>query len=120
MTEDAALLRRFAEESSETALHELVTRRIDFVYAAALRQVGGDTHLAREVAQSVFLDLARKARVLGQRASITGWLYTSTRFAAAKALRSRVRRMNSTWRSRDLSAPMISLVCASTSSNFRV
>ncbi len=94
MNEDAVLLRRFTTEISEPAFRELVTRRINFVYATALRQVGGDAHLAQEVAQSVFLDLARKARMLAQRTSITGWLYTSVRFAAAKARRARARRLN--------------------------
>lgn len=94
MTEDTELLRRFTEENSATAFRELVQTRIDFVYASALRQVGGDVHLAEEVAQTVFLDLARKARSLADRPNITGWLYTSTRFAAAKALRSRTRRLN--------------------------
>jgi RNA polymerase sigma factor (sigma-70 family) len=92
MIEDPELLHRFIEQNSETAFRELVQRRIDFVYAAALRQVGGDAHLAQEVAQNVFLDLARKARGLARRPNILGWLYTSTRFAAAKALRSRARR----------------------------
>lgn len=94
MNEDPALLRRFTDENSDAAFRELVERRIDFVYATALRQVGGDVHLAREVAQSVFLDLARKARTLAARPNLTGWLYTSVRFAAAKALRSRSRRLN--------------------------
>jgi RNA polymerase sigma factor (sigma-70 family) len=94
MNEDPALLRRFAEENSDGAFRELVERRIDFVYATAMRQVGGDVHLAQEVAQSVFLDLARKARTLASRSNLTGWLYTSVRFAAAKALRSRSRRLN--------------------------
>jgi RNA polymerase sigma factor (sigma-70 family) len=92
MTDDAELLRRFAEENSDEAFRELVRNRIDFVYNAALRQVGGDAHLAQDVAQTVFLDLARKGRVLAQRPSIAGWLYTSTRFAAANALRTRSRR----------------------------
>lgn len=94
MNEDAELLRRFAEENSDAAFRELVERRIDFVYATALRQVGGDAHLAQEVAQSVFLDLARKARTLASRSNLIGWLYTSVRFAAAKALRTRSRRLN--------------------------
>ncbi len=92
MTDDAQLLRRFVHENSEAAFSELVAQRIDFVYAAALRQVGGDAHLAQEIAQNVFLDLARKARALAARPSLAGWLYTSTRFAAAKAVRARERR----------------------------
>src|SRR5687767_12285574 len=94
MHDDASLLRLFIDESSDVAFRELVLRRFDFVYASALRQVGGDAHLAREVAQNVFMDLARKARALSARSNIAGWLYTSTRFAASKALRSRVRRLN--------------------------
>lgn len=94
MTDDIALLRQFVAEHAEPAFRELVRQRIDFVYATALRQVHGDSHLAEEVAQSVFLDLARKARELAARPNLTGWLYTSTRFAAAKALRSRLRRLN--------------------------
>jgi RNA polymerase sigma factor (sigma-70 family) len=94
MNEDPPLLRQFVEQNSEAAFRELVRQRIDFVYAAALRQVGGDAHLAQEVAQNVFLDLARKAPTLVGRSNLAGWLYTSTRFAAAKALRSRMRRLN--------------------------
>src|ERR1044072_2781019 len=92
MTDDPTLLRQFVLDGSEASFRELVTRRVDFVYAAALRQVGVHAHLAQEVAQSVFLDVARKARTLAQRPTITGWLYTSVRFAAAKALRARSRR----------------------------
>ena len=40
------------------------------------------------------MNLAKKARALSARSNIAGWLYTSTRFAASKALRSRVRRIN--------------------------
>jgi RNA polymerase sigma factor (sigma-70 family) len=93
MTDDTELLRKFVEESSEAAFRDLVSQRIGFVYAAALRQVGGDAHLAQEVAQNVFLDMARKARALKQRPTIAGWLFTSTLFAASKVLRSRARRL---------------------------
>jgi RNA polymerase sigma factor (sigma-70 family) len=89
---DNELLRRYAETDSEEAFAELVRRRLDLVYSAALRQVNGDAHLAQEVAQSVFTDLARKAAVLWRRQVLTGWLYTSTHFAAAKAVRSECRR----------------------------
>lgn len=87
MSTDAELLRRYAEEGSEAAFAELVRRHLDLVYFAALRQVGGDAHRAEEVAQSVFTDLARKARTLTGHATLIGWLHTGTRFAAAKARR---------------------------------
>jgi len=72
MTDDAQLLRQFTDEGSQAALAELVRRRIDFVYATALRQVGGDAHLAQDVTQSVFLALARSARSLARRQVLTG------------------------------------------------
>jgi hypothetical protein len=47
--------------------------------------------LARDVAQSVFIDLARKVKPLADsmadNAHLVGWLYTSTRFAVLKLLR---------------------------------
>jgi RNA polymerase sigma factor (sigma-70 family) len=92
MIEDAELLRRFAEDHSEAAFGELVQRHLRLVYFAALRQVGGDAHRANDVAQSVFTDLARKARGLTRHGSLTGWLYTSTHYAAAKAVRAEQRR----------------------------
>src|SRR5687767_9507186 len=84
---DSELLALYAETASEEAFSELVRRHLDLVYSAALRQVNGDTHLAQDVAQTVFTDLARKAAALSQRPVLTGWLYTSTHFAAAKAVR---------------------------------
>lgn len=90
--EDAELLRRYAEASDQGAFAELVGRRLPLVYSAALRQVGGDAHLARDVAQQVFADLARKAAALAGRESLTGWLYTSAGYAAAKAVRTEQRR----------------------------
>lgn len=87
MSSDTELLRRFVDHRSEAAFAELVRLHLNLVYFAALRQVGGDTHRAQEVAQSVFTDLARKAPTLTNRTTLTGWLHTSTRFAAAKARR---------------------------------
>jgi RNA polymerase sigma factor (sigma-70 family) len=87
MGTDAELLRRYAEEKSEAAFAELVRLHLNLVYFAALRQVGGDAHRAKDVAQTVFTDLARKAHSLTGRATLTGWLHTSTRFAAAKLRR---------------------------------
>jgi RNA polymerase sigma factor (sigma-70 family) len=92
MTPDSELLKRFARTNSEDAFAELVKRHVNLVYSAALRQVGGDAHLAQDVAQTVFADLARKAGSLSRRETLTGWLYTSAHFAAAKIARTENRR----------------------------
>src|ERR1700749_3769404 len=91
-TTDGELLRRYTSEHSEEAFQELVQRHIDLVYSAALRQVNGDSHSAEDITQAVFTDLAAKAPKLGQHTSLTGWLYTSTRFAASTARRTENRR----------------------------
>lgn len=92
MTPDSELLRRFAKTNSQDAFGELVKRHVNLVYSAALRQVNGDEHLAKDVAQTVFADLARKADSLSRRENLTGWLYTSAHFAAAKIIRTENRR----------------------------
>src|SRR5438067_1581233 len=60
---DFDLLQTFARENSDDAFAALVTRHLNLVYSAALRQVRSQ-HLAEEIAQSVFLDLARSAQKL--------------------------------------------------------
>jgi RNA polymerase sigma factor (sigma-70 family) len=92
MATDGELLQRYVQDGAEDSFGELLQRHADLVYSAALRQVRGDVHLARDVAQSVFSDLARKARSLQTRDNLAGWLYTSTHFAAAKAVRREQRR----------------------------
>jgi RNA polymerase sigma factor (sigma-70 family) len=94
MTLDCDLLRRYAEFRSEDAFAELVRRHVNLVHSAALRQVNGDAHMAQDVSQSVFTDLARKAAALSRRPSLAGWLFTSTHFAAAKAVRKEKRRQS--------------------------
>src|ERR1035438_224442 len=89
---DGELLRRYVRDRSEPAFGELVQRHINLVYSAALRQVNGDTHLAEDVIQSVFADLALKAARLTRHTSLTGWLYTSTRFVATNIRRTEQRR----------------------------
>jgi len=103
MTDDLELLRRYARDRSEEAFAELVRRRVDFVYACALPRVGGDAHLARDVSQQVFVALARNAPALLGHAVLAGWLYTTTRFIAAKAVRTERRR-----RSREQGAQQMS------------
>lgn len=92
MIDDTTLLRRYVQDRSETDFAELVRRHLNLVYSSALRQVNGDTHLAQDVAQLVFTDLARKATSLKNHRVLAGWLFTSTRFAAAKLVRGERRR----------------------------
>src|SRR5215470_5220711 len=103
---DCDLLRRYAETHSEDAFAELVRRHIDLVYSAAIRQVNGDSHLAQDVAQTVFAELARKAAALSGRQLLTGWLYTCTHFTAAKAVRKEFRR-----RTHELEAHIMHELC---------
>lgn len=90
--DDASLLRRYAETRSDEAFAMLVRRHLDLVYSAALRQVAGDAHLAKDVTQAVFTDLARKASTVADYPVLVGWLHTGTHYAAAKAVRSEQRR----------------------------
>jgi RNA polymerase sigma factor (sigma-70 family) len=92
MTDDATLLRRYAETRAQDAFAELVRRNVDAVYSAALRRVGGDAHLAQDVTQQVFAALARKAETVATHPVLSGWLYTTTRNEAANVVRSERRR----------------------------
>ena len=100
--DDLALLREYAERHSEAAFTELVSRRVGFVYSAALRQVG-DPQLAEEVTQAVFIILAQKAAKISDRTVLTGWLFKTTRFTALARLRSAARR-KATYRTRWITA----------------
>ena len=93
---DVQLLREYAQHCEEAAFREIVQRHADFVYSAALRQTESPDQ-ARDVTQSVFTDLARKAAAVAQKltpeSSLAGWLYRSTRFAVLKGLRADRRRL---------------------------
>src|SRR5829696_6870356 len=89
---DNELLERYVRDQAEDAFEELVRRHVNLVYSAALRQADGDPHEAEDVAQLVFVDLARKAPGLLRHSSLVGWLYTTTRFAAGNLRRSERRR----------------------------
>ncbi len=93
MTDTQQLLERFVNHGSEAAFRDLVTRYFDLVYSTAVRQVDGDTHTAKDVAQIVFGDLARKAGTLSAGTMLGGWLHRHTCFVARTLMRGERRRL---------------------------
>jgi RNA polymerase sigma factor (sigma-70 family) len=91
IADDLDLLEKYARESSEEAFAELVSRHLDLVYSAALRQVRS-RQLAEEVAQSVFTDLSHGAHKLKPGTILTAWLYQVTRRTAIDVVRRESRR----------------------------
>ena len=91
-TPDLELLRRYADHGAEDAFTELVRRHCNLVWAAA-RRVSGDGDAARDVAQTVFTDLARKGGRLPAGTVLAGWLYRVACHAAAKHVRGESRRL---------------------------
>src|SRR5438552_12306004 len=92
MTESQHLLAEYVETGSEAAFREVVRCYVDLVYSSALRLVNGDAHLAEDVTQTVFTDLARMARKLPREAMLGGWLHRHTCFVASNMIRSERRR----------------------------
>jgi RNA polymerase sigma factor (sigma-70 family) len=89
--DDMALVREFAASQSERAFATLVERHVGLVHSAALRRVG-QPHLAEEITQAVFILLARKVPSLRHQTILSGWLYRTTGFVAADALKQLRRR----------------------------
>ena len=85
------LLRRYAESRSDEAFGELVQRHVNLVYSVALREVG-NPHQADEIAQAVFIILARKAAQLRHDKALSSWLFQTTRLTARNFLRREGRR----------------------------
>ena len=98
--DDMALLREYASHNSEAAFEALVSRRVNFVYSAALRQVR-NADLAGEITQAVFIILAQKAGIISDKTILAGWLFKTTRFAALAQMRAAAKR-----RHRELEAQM--------------
>jgi len=92
MTDIQRLLTDYVNHGSEAAFRELAERYLNLVYSTAVRLVGGDTHLAEDVAQTVFVDLAHLAKNLSGEVRLGGWLHRHTCFVAAKTLRGERRR----------------------------
>ena len=89
--DDRELLREYVERRSEQAFAELVERHVNMVYATAFRLVR-ETHLAQDVSQSVFIELATKAKAVREGNALSGWLYRTACCVAANAVRKESRR----------------------------
>src|ERR1039457_4648904 len=76
--QDMDLVREFVQDNSDAAFAELVRRHLNLVYSVARRCTGNDED-ARDVAQTVFIILARKAAGLHRQTLLPGWLYETTR-----------------------------------------
>ncbi|EEF62829.1 RNA polymerase sigma factor [Pedosphaera parvula] len=92
MTDTQQLLADYVRNGSETAFRELVTRYVDLVYSVAFRLVNRDAHLAQDIAQTVFVDLARIAPTLSKDVMLGGWLHRHTCYVASTFLRGERRR----------------------------
>ena len=94
MTDSRQLLAEYARSGSEPAFRELVARYLNLVYSTALRLVGGDTQLAEDVTQTVFISLANQARALSREVMLGGWLHRCTYHVATRAMRAERRRQS--------------------------
>jgi RNA polymerase sigma factor (sigma-70 family) len=105
MTDSRQLVAEYASTGSEPAFRELVSRYLNLVNSTALRLAGGDTHLAEDVAQTVFIHLARKARRLPSDVLLGGWLHRDTCNVAAKMMRGERRRQLRERQAVEMNAP---------------
>jgi len=88
---DRELLRDYAEGGSESAFQTLVERHLNLVFATCLRGVN-ETEAAQEVAQNVFIALARKAPWLQGDISVAGWLHKTALLEVRSWWRGELRR----------------------------
>ena len=94
MNESRKLLQDYARHGSEAAFRDLVARYVNMVHSTALRLVNGDSHLAEDVTQTVFLNLARKAGTLSGEVMVGGWLHRNACFVAQTMMRGDRRRQS--------------------------
>ena len=79
--DDARLLEAFVTGSEEAAFAELLRRHGPLVLGVC-RRLLRDPHDAEDAFQATFLVLIRKARSIGSREKLAGWLYGVARRVA--------------------------------------
>ena len=105
MNDPQELLADYAQRGPEAAFTELVQRYLNFVYSTSLRLTNGDAHLAEDITQTVFADLARSARMLSKSVTLGGWLHRHACFVAAKTMRSERRRRTCERQAAEMNSP---------------
>ncbi|HEY1629120.1 MAG TPA: sigma-70 family RNA polymerase sigma factor [Tepidisphaeraceae bacterium] len=91
MTPDHQLLEQFVAENSQAAFRQLVERHSHWLYSVCQRRLG-DSALAEDATQAVFLALAKRAPQLLREKTISPWLHQAAKFCASNLLRAQSRR----------------------------
>jgi RNA polymerase sigma factor (sigma-70 family) len=87
---DGELLHDYAQHGSQDAFSQIVNRYLNLVHGVALRQVR-QPDVADDVAQAVFMILARRARSVPAE-HLPGWLIQTSRFCVRDVLKLKARR----------------------------
>lgn len=95
VTADQKCFEAWRRRPGAETLRPLVERYLPFVHGAAIRRTGS-AEQAADVARAVFLVLARRARRLGKKTVLAGWLFHVTGVASRKVVGKTKR--NGLWR----------------------
>jgi RNA polymerase sigma factor (sigma-70 family) len=90
---DEQLLRDHVAQRDEAAFAQLVQRHVNLVFGTALR-ILGDRSAAEEVAQNVFITLARKAASIRPDGGLAGWLHRAAILESRLRQRTDLRRLS--------------------------
>src|SRR6267378_2833428 len=88
---DDELLREYSEHGSESAFRAVVEKHLDLVFATTFRGVH-DPGAAQEIAQNVFIALARKAVWLRGERNVAAWLHKTALLEVRSWWRAELRR----------------------------
>ncbi|HEV8377956.1 MAG TPA: RNA polymerase sigma factor, partial [Tepidisphaeraceae bacterium] len=86
---DLGLLRHYASSRDAQAFAELVRRHAGLVFAVA-RRLTGNPQDAEDIAQTCFMEMAKKASSIGT--SPAGWLHRAATYRARDAMRAQIAR----------------------------
>lgn len=90
-TSDHQLLQQHQRDPSGPALAKLVDRHLSLVHSVA-RRITANNEAARDISQTVFLRLVKKASNIPPSLPLTAWFHRETHSASVDYVRSEVRR----------------------------